>query len=151
MRFVTLIGSLIALASFPAAPALAGEVTKTYDFELHDWHDIDSNDGPLTLHRIQLDTKEGRFTKSALNRPHNQEYLETVQIQLEYTNEGSDAWKARLEVRWLDGEGRVIDGISANEKLEKKSARKLTKVSLSTLKYGLERAEKLEVTVHFEP
>lgn len=152
MRLATLIGSLTVLASALAAPAaFAAEITKTWEFALHEWHDIDATDGPVTLHRIQLDTKEGRFTKSAINRPYNQEYLETLQFQLEYTNESSTAWKARISVRWLDEEGEVIDGVSANEKLDKKSARKVTKLSMSTLKYGMERAEKLEVTIHYEP
>jgi hypothetical protein len=152
MRIVTTIGSLIVLTTLltPLA-AVAGEVTKTYEFALHEWHGIDATDGPVTLHRIQLDTREGRFTKSTISRPYNQEFLETVQVQLEYTNESSGPWKARIGVRWLDEEKRVIDVISANEKLDKKAARQVTKLSLSTLKYGLERAETLEVTIHFEP
>ncbi len=134
-----------------AGTLAAAEIAKTYDFVMDDWHAIDEADGPVTLHRVRLDRKDARFTKSALARPHNQEFLETVRIQLEYTNTSSQKWSARLNVRWLDEDGQVVDGFSANESLDKKSARKVTQVSVSTLKYGLERAKTLEVEVHFEP
>jgi hypothetical protein len=54
-------------------------------------------------------------------------------------------------VRWLDEEGRIIDAFSANEVMGKKSARKVAQASVSTLKYGLERAKTLEVEARFEP
>ncbi len=138
-----------ALAGVPAAGA--EEVTMTYDFDLHEWHAIDKTDGPVTLHRIRLDPKEGRFTKTVLARPYNQEYLETIRIQLEYTNESAKAWDARLTVRWHDQDGELIDGISGNEKLKKKRARETASLSVATLKYGLAHAKTLEVTVHFKP
>ena len=53
-------------------------------------------------------------------------------------------------MRWLDAEGRVIDGFCANEKLDKKAAKQVVRVSVPTLKYAVERAETLEVTVHFK-
>ena len=141
----------LALTLLAAAPAAAGEVTKTFDFELDAWHEIDAVDGPVKLHRIRLDRKQDRFTKSVLSRPYNQELLDVIRITLEYTNEATSGWKARLDIRWLDGEGRVIDGFGANEKLAKKAARQVVKVSVPTLKYGVERAETLEVKVLFQP
>lgn len=45
----------------------------------------------------------------------------------------------------------MIGGFSANETLDKKSARKIVAASFSTLKYGLERAETIEVEIHYEP
>ena len=146
MAFATLALTLLA-----AVPAAAGEVDKTFDFELDAWHEIDVVDGPVKLHRIRLDQKKDRLTKSTLSRPYNQEYLENVRITLEYTNEATSGWKARLDVRWLDAEGRVIDGFGANEKLEKKAARQVVRVSVPTLKYGIERAETLEVKILFQP
>lgn len=150
-KFFCLVCVSLALTLLPTAPAAAGEVTQVFDFELDAWHELDAEDGPVTLHRIRLDRKEDRFNKTALARPYNQEYLEVLRVTLEYTNEASAAWKARLDLRWLDAEGRVIDGFGANEKLSKKSARQVTRVSIPTLKYGVERAEKLEVTIHFQP
>lgn len=152
MRFLNAMLAVIALALLLGAGAVdAAVVSKKYDFALDSWHDMDAADGPVTLHRMRLDVKEGRLTKSTLTRVYNSEYLETVRIQLEYTNESSGKWNARVTVRWRDAEGRVIDGFSANESLEKKSARKIAQVSLSTLKYGLARAKTLEVEIHYEP
>ncbi len=98
-----------------------------------------------------MDRKESRFNKAAISRPFNQQYLEPIRFQLEYTNGASQKWRARVTVRWLDEEGRVIDGFSVNETLEKKSARKIAQASVATLKYGLERAKTFEVEVRFEP
>lgn len=143
--------AVFALLFVLALPSFGGDADKTYRFALDEWHPIEEIDGPITLHRIRLDNKEGRWTKSTLARPHNQEFLETILIQLEYTNEGSKKWKARLEVRWLDEDDEVIDGFTANETLEKKSARDVVQVSVSTLAYGVKRARNLEVKVHFVP
>lgn len=129
----------------------AAEVVKTYDFVVDEWNEIGETDGPVALHRIRIDRKEGRLTKATLARPYNQSYLEPVRFQLEYSNGSSEKWRARVTVRWLDEEGRIIDGFSANEDLGKKSAHKVAQASVSTLKYGLERAKTLEVEVRFEP
>jgi hypothetical protein len=129
----------------------ATEVIKSYDFAIDEWQDIGEVDGPVTLHRIRIDRKEDRFNKSTLARPANLAYLEPVRFQLEYTNGASQKWKARVEVRWMDEDGVVIDGFSANETLDKKSAQKIAHASFSTLKYGIKRAKTLEVKVRFEP
>ena len=133
------------------APAAAGEVTQTFDFELDAWHEIGIVDGPVKLHRIRLDRKEDRITKSVVSRPYYQEYLEVLRVTLEYTNEATAGWQARLDIRWLDDEGRVIDGFSANEKLDKKAAKEVVRVSVPTLKYAVQRAETLELKVHYQP
>lgn len=151
-RSLTLVlGAVLIAALGTAAAAPAAVFSQSYDFALDSWNEIAASDGPITLHRLRLDLLEGRLTKSSLSRPHNHEYLETARVQLEYTNESTSKWKARVTVRWLDEEGRVIDGIGANETLDKKSARKVASVSVATLKYGLERAKKLEVEIHYEP
>ncbi len=131
--------------------ANAEEVVKSYEFEVDRWHEIAVSDGPVTLHRIRIDRKEDRLTKSVLARPYNQQNLEPVRFQLDYSNGSSSKWRARITLRWLDEEGRVIDGFSANETLQKKSANKIAQASVATLKYGLERAKTLEVEIRFEP
>ncbi len=151
MRLRHLLALTAALALVFPVTASAAEVTRTFDFSLEDWHEIEATDGLVTLHRLRLERKEGRVTKAAICRPYNSEYLETIQIQLEYTNGSSQNWDSRIETRWLDEEGRVIDGFSANEGLDKKSARKVARMSVPTSKYGLERAKTLEVTIHFKP
>lgn len=130
---------------------LAAEVVKTYDFAVDEWHEIGEADGPVSLHRIRIDRKEARLTKSTLARPYNQSYLEAVRFQLEYSNGSTQKWRTRVTVRWLDEEGKVIDGFSANEALGKKNAHKVVQASVATLKYGLERAKTLEVEIRFEP
>jgi len=150
-KTLTAVFVALALTLLAAAPAAAGEVTETFDFELDAWKEIDAVDGPVTLHRIRLDRKQDRVTKSVLSRPYNQEYLDVVRVTLEFTNEATSTWKARLDIRWLDAEGRVIDGFGANEKLDKKAAREVVRVSIPTLKYAVERAKTLEVKVHFRP
>lgn len=151
MHKILVVFVVTALTLLTTIPAGAGEVTRSFDFELDTWNDVDSVDGPVTLHRVRLDRKEERISKTLLSRPHNQEYLDVIRITLEYTNEASAAWKARLEIRWLDAEGRIIDGFGANEKLNKKAAKQVVRVSVPTLKYGVEVAKTLEVMVHFQP
>lgn len=144
---------LAALLLAPVAVGIAGaeEVVKSFDFEVDRWYPIEVSDGPVTLHRIRIDRKEDRLNKATLARPYNQQYLQPVRFELDYTNGSSEKWKARVMVRWLDEEDRVIDGFSANETLQKKSAHKTVHASVSTLKYGIERAKTLQVEVRFEP
>ena len=144
-----LVGALMLIAG--SGVAQGEEVIKTYEFEVDRWQEIGVADGPVTLHRIRVDRKEDRLTKSVLARPYNQQYLEPIRFQLDYTNGSSSKWKARVTVRWLDEEGRIIDGFSANETLQKKSANKIAQASVATLKYGLQRAQTLEVEIRFEP
>lgn len=144
--------AVLSLVAFVGAGRLeAAEVVKSYDFMIDEWQEIGEVDGPVTLHRIRIDRKEDRFTKSTIARPVNMAYLEPVRFQLEYTNGANQKWRARVEVRWLDEDGAVIDGFSANETLAKKSAQKIAQASFSTLKYGLTKAKTLEVKVRFEP
>ncbi len=151
-RLTILVAGLALVVGLGASPAATAATFKqSYDFALDRWNEIESSDGPVTLHRIRIDLIEGRLTKSSISRPHNQDFLETARVQLEYTNESSAKWNARVTVKWLDADGKVIDGISANETLGKKSARKIAGVSVSTLKYGLEQAKTVEVEVHYEP
>ena len=133
------------------AGANAAEVARSYDFAVDEWQEIGEVDGPVTLHRIRIDRKEDRLNKSTIARPYNLGYLETVRFQLEYTNGSSQKWRARIEVRWLDEAGKVIDGFGANETLDKKSANKVAQASVSTLKYGIQKAKTLEIKVRFEP
>jgi len=152
MRHSTLASALAVVWLLAITPAAhAGELVRTEDFTLETWYELEDGDGPIQLHRVRLDPKEGRVTKSSLFRPHNNEYLQTLGIQLEYTNTSDQKWDARINVRWLDEDGEVIDGFSGNETLSKKSAQKIVSMSVSTLKYGLARAKTLEIEIHYEP
>lgn len=140
---------ILGVAVVPGA-ANALEVVKTFDFSLDEWQELESTEDAVTLHRIRLVRNQGRLTKAAFQRPYNQEYLEALQIELDYTNGGSKDKEVRVEVEWLDAEGEVIDGFGANEDLDKKSARKTTSTSLSTARYGLGKAETLKVRLLVE-
>ena len=145
--------SLVSAAAAVLVPALAaaGTVTKTVPFKLDAWIELGAQDGPVTLHRIRVASQAGPFTKSMVFRPGNSEFLATVQLQLEYTNTEKRDWQAALEVTWVDDAGAAIDGYNGEEGLDGEEERDKTTVTLSTLKYGLERARKLKVRIEFDP
>jgi hypothetical protein len=144
-------GALLALplALALAAPAAAGEVEKSVPFALDQWWDLGVTDGPVTLHRIRI-TRQGKGLKSKLVRPLNSEYLEDIQIQLEFTNDATKDWEARIDLEWLDAEGNPIDGYNDKETLDSESKHEEQTVTLSTLRYGVERAKKLELRITFQ-
>lgn len=144
-----LIAALV-LSILVAAPAVAGDVEKKLPFALDQWIDLKVSDGPVTLHRVRL-VHEGRGAKSKILRPGNSEYLEDVKIELEFSNEASKDWEARLKVVWLDAAGTAIDGYNDTESLDSDSRYDTQTVTLSTLRYGLDRAEKLELRIDFYP
>ncbi len=74
-----------------------------------------------------------------------------MQIQVEFSNEASKDWEMRLKVEWLDGDGRVIDGYDDTENLDSDSRYDQQTVTLSTLRYGLERARQLRVRISYYP
>lgn len=148
-RFV-LAFAAVAVLTAAAAPLHAGSVRKSVPFELQKWWALDSTDGPVKLHRLQLDKIKGPLDKSALFRPGNSEYLETVQIKLEYTNESTRDWEADVKLVWKDADGKVIDGYHDGEGLDRDERNDLVTVTLSTLRYGIERAETLEIEIKYD-
>ncbi|MBZ0110973.1 MAG: hypothetical protein K8J08_00795 [Thermoanaerobaculia bacterium] len=140
---------LLGLAVLPRAAA-AGEVSKNVPFELGQWVELGVTDGPVTLHRIRLRRVSGGLTKSKFFRPGNDEFLETVQIQIEYSNASSEDWEVDLDVRWVDSKGATIDGYRDDEDLNDSETHADATVTLSTLKYGLDQAAKLLVDLHFD-
>lgn len=131
-------------------PASAGEVEKNLNFALDQWIDLNSTDGPVTLHRIRI-VRQGGVTKSKFMRPGNSEHLEDVQIQVEFSNDSSKDWEMRLNVEWSDSSGEVIDGFNDTEGLDSESRHDDQTVTLSTLKYGIEKAKKLKIGIKFYP
>ena len=103
----------------------------------------------MTLHRFRIVRAAG--TKSRILRPGNSEYLEDVQLQLEFSNDASRDWEARLDVVWSDASGNPIDGYHDSENLDNDSRHDQQTVTLSTLRYGLERAKKLSVRIRYDP
>jgi hypothetical protein len=128
--------------------ASAGEFEKKVPFAFDQWFEINSNDGVATLHRIRI-VREKQSAKSRIMRPGNSEYLQDVQIQLEYTNEASRDWEVAMRVEWLDDQGAAIDGYNDDENLDSDSRHDQATVTLSTLKYGLERAKTLSIRLAY--
>jgi len=150
MRRLALALAALSCFAFTPAPARAGTVEKTVPFAIDQWVALDSTDGPVSLHRLKLVNQKGGFTKSAFLRPGNDEYLATVQIQIEYSNSSKDDRKARVNVVWLDGEGAVIDGYNDDESLDDDENHKVDTITLSTLKYGLGQAKQLRIKINYD-
>lgn len=150
MRIVQRCAWGIVLAGLLAAPSFAGTAEKTVAWKLGEWIELASTDGPVTLHRIRL-VREGGLTKSSFMRPGNSQYLVDVQIQLEFTNDSTNDWEAKFALEWMDGDGRVIDGYQGNEGLDSEKRHEVQTVTLSTLKYGLDKAKKLKIRIVTDP
>ena len=150
MRNVRTLCWTLALAALLPMASFAGTAEKTVTLKMGEWVDLASTDGPVTLHRIRL-VREGGFTKSKIMRPGNSQYLVDVQIQLEYTNDSTNDWEAKFDVEWLDAEGNAIDGYRGQEGLDSEQRHDEQTVTLSTLKYGLDRAKKLKIRIDTNP
>jgi hypothetical protein len=137
---------LLALLSTPFA---LSAVEKSAPFAIDQWIELKTTEGPVTLHRIRL-ASQGGITKSKLIRPGGSEYLSDVQIQLEFTNESTDDWKARIRYKWLDANGDVIDGYNGSETLDNESKFEQQTITLSTLRYGLDKAKRVEIEITLE-
>ena len=133
----------------PLATHAAG-VDRTENFALDHWYDLNVTDGPVTLHRIRVVKQTGPITKSLFVRPGNQQYSETIQFQLEYSNDATADWVADLDVALLDDQGTAIDGYHDGEGLGDGDRHEQATVTLSTLKYALERARKLRIRIRCE-
>jgi hypothetical protein len=146
MKRMTCVAGILCVAL--AGTARAGEFEKQVPFAFDQWFDVNSNDGVATLHRIRI-VREKQSAKSRIMRPGNSEYLQDVQIQLEYTNDASRDWEVAMRVEWLDDRGTAIDGYNDDENLDSDSRHDQATVTLSTLKYGLERAKTLSIRLSY--
>jgi len=143
----------VVLAALVLAASSAGakSIEKSVDFALDSWIDLGLEEGPVVLHRIRLHRDTGPVTKSKLIRPFSSEYLQEVQIQLEFSNSATRDWEADLLVEWLDENGTVIDGYNDDENLDDTESHDLATVTLPTLKYGLARAKTLRLRISVRP
>jgi len=142
--------SLLASLALPLGAA-AETVNKTFPFDLDKWYDVGVTEGPVTIHRVRVARQGGMVTKSKIFRPGNSEYLDSVQIQVEYSNTATRDWKADLRVVWTDDKDLVIDGYNGSEQLDERESFQHATVSLSTFKYGLEKARRLRVEIVLKP
>jgi hypothetical protein len=133
-----------------AAAAQAAVFEAKVPFSFDQWFDVAAADGPVTLHRIRI-VREKASAKSRIMRPGNSEHLQDVQIQLEYTNDATRDWDVGMHVDWLDEKGVVIDGYNDDENLDSESRHDEVTVTLSTLRYGLDRARTLAIRLDSHP
>ncbi len=141
----------LALAALLCAlPAAGAEVSKSFTFELDKWFELGATDGPVTLHRLRLERVSGGFSKLA-RLGGSSDYAASVELQLEYTNESSSDWKADVVVEWLDSSGDVIDGYRSDMNLDDDDRHELKKSTITTLRYGLDKAKKLRIEIRTNP
>ena len=150
MRTLRKLTIALALTTLLPAATYAGTAEKTVPFALDQWVDLASTDGPLTLHRVRI-VRQGGVTKSSFMRPGNSKFLDDVQIQIEFTNDSSNDWEAHVAIEWLDAEGKTIDGFDGKESLDSEQRHDQQTITLSTLKYGVEKAKKLKIRIDTNP
>lgn len=144
--------TLTCLTLLVAASVMAGDaIDKSVPFELGTWIELERTEGPVVLHRMRVVEQTGTITKSSIFRPSGSEYLKTVQIQVEYSNSATKDWTAWMQVEWVDADGKIIDGYRGDESLDDREVHDLVTVTLSTLKYGLERAKDLKIHLEVKP
>ncbi len=148
MRQISSVLILLVAVLLTQAPAEAATISKEFPFELGKWCDVESQDGPITIHRVRVDPRP-RNIKSKVFRPSNSEFLETVQIQIEFSNAASRDIDLRVRIHWVDADGHVIDGHNGKEELGDEKSYGQTTITLSTLRYGLDQARKLVVDLAY--
>jgi hypothetical protein len=134
------------IAAVLALPAAAVAVEKNVPFVLDQWIELGVTEGPVTLHRIRLASQTG-VTKSKIFRPGGSSFTTDVQIQLEFTNQSTDDYEARIRFEWLDAAGVVIDGYDGTEGLDNEARFEQQTMTISTLRYGLDKAKKIRFSI----
>lgn len=151
VRLFALAAVVALVALLAPSGAQAGEVDRSFPFELDRWFDLDVTDGPVTLHRIRVVEKTSGITKSSILRVGGSSpFATTVVIELEYSNDSPRDWEAKVLAQWVDGQGRAIDGYDGDETLGEDERNEDTTMTISTIKYGLEVAREFEVKISFE-
>lgn len=137
---------VVALFLGLGVPLIASAVEKSVPYALDQWVELNVTEGPVTLHRIRLASQSG-VTKSKILRPGGSAYTTDVQIQLEFTNQSTDDYEARIRFEWLDAAGVVIDGYDGTEGLDNEARFEQQTMTISTLRYGLDKAKKIRFSI----
>jgi len=144
---VPFILACVLIGPLATVPASAAEIDKEFPFKVDEWFPLEVTDGEVTVHRIRIKTIKGNF-KSRVFRPSSTEFVRTVQIQIEYTNDSSRDVEADLDIVWVDSHGNEIDGYRDEEDMDEDEHDEMTAM-ISTSAYGLEQAKKLRVKIDF--
>ncbi len=138
------------LSFAPPRAAAAEPFQKTVPFVLDQWIEIGYRDGPVTIHRLRLERKSRSF-KSTVTRPGNSEFLQDVQIQIEYSNTSTTDWQVNANIAWLDAGDKVIDGSKGDEDLDEGGSHEVATMLFATLKYGREQARRIRIGLTVGP
>ena len=135
-----------------ASRGSAAKIEKDVPLELDRWIELESKDGPVTIHRIRIEKQKGDVTKASFIRPGNTQFLDTVRILVEYSNRDKNKdWEADLDITWLDGSGEEIDGYRDDENVNNDESHEEISVTLATLRYGLRRGKTLRIRIDYHP
>ena len=133
---------ILIMSSFACARKDPGEGKAK--FEIGKWYDLAIKNGPVTIHRFRIERKASRLSKLKSLLPGNSQDMEDLQLQIEYSNQADSDWQTSFDVSWLDKSGKLIDGFHGNEDLTAGRDHDLVTNSLSTSRYGVEQADKLQ-------
>lgn len=137
-----------AAALLLAPPLVAQAYDETFDFTVDEWIELDLEEVPITIHRLRL---QGSDPGIAARIARNQRYVQQLELQLEFTNDGSQDWEAEVQVEWLDQAGDVIEGIETDFDLDGRDRRKIRREKKSVNRYGLSRAVRLSIRIELDP
>lgn len=139
----------LALLMLPGTLA-AEDVDRSFPFELDTWYDLNVEADGITLHRVRVEKVDSNI-KSRVFRPgiKDDPMIQDVQIQVEYSNDSRRDVEADLEIFWVDSRGRRIDGYEGEEDMDEGERYEQMTALRSTLTYGLDVAEKLDVKIRF--
>ncbi|MEM6705843.1 MAG: hypothetical protein AAF690_24220 [Acidobacteriota bacterium] len=141
-------GPWLLVLALLAGGARAESIKDSVRFELDEWHEIEEEFGAITVHRIRVREIEAGV-KSKIFRPGKSRNTTDVRVEIEYSNSSSRDVEAKLSVHWLDREGRLIDGVEAEEDFNEDERRETTTNTFSTLRYGLEVARTLDFEIRW--
>ena len=138
---ITVVAAMLLLSIRPAG---ADVIEESFDFQIDSWQEIDQSSDGVTIHRVRL-TRDKGGVMSAFTGGVNEKYYERITVELEYSNEGDKKVKTTFLVKILDADDEGIDGFETKLSLKKKSDREVGKQAITSSKYAIGKAAKLNI------
>jgi hypothetical protein len=148
VRSRVLVGTALLLLLVVSRPVSAQAIEESHPFTLDEWIEIDQEREPITIHRFRLIRSKGGLTSRVTGEDR---YSQPLELELEFTNDSSTDWHARIELEWSDADGTTIDGIETKFELDEGEQRDIRKERRSANRYGLEHARNLSLRIALEP
>ncbi|MEM6704280.1 MAG: hypothetical protein AAF690_16305 [Acidobacteriota bacterium] len=150
-RVLRRLACIVLFAWVVAAPATAQKVQRTLPFEVDQWIDLEVVNGAITLHRFRIVRDNTLVEPKLLGSKPDFEFHDGLQFQLEFTNDGDYNWKADVRLEWKDDREALIEGMSGQVTLNKRKRHHVRKVTDVALRYGIQRAQQLELKITVNP